>query len=70
MINEFHTKRMKGYVEENHGGNIIHGDIKTIDTVERFVPPIIVDNPKDDSKMMQDEIFGPILPMKEVENVD
>jgi len=70
MINENHSRRLQGYLTEDHGGRIIHGDIKEIDLKNKYVPPFVVDNPKLTSKMMQDEIFGPILPIIDIENVD
>jgi len=33
-----------------------------LDRSERFIPPTIVENPSDDSKIMKEEVFGPILP--------
>jgi len=70
IINENHSRRLQGYLTEDHGGRIIHGDIKEIDLKNKYVPPFVVDNPKLTSKMMQDEIFGPILPIIDIENVD
>jgi len=34
------------------------------------IPPTIVLNPTDDMKIMKDEIFGPLLPVKTYETVD
>jgi len=33
-----------------------------LDKSEKFIPPTIVENPSDDSKIMKEEVFGPILP--------
>lgn len=30
---------------------------------ERWIEPTVVDSPKLDSSLMQDEIFGPVLPV-------
>lgn len=35
-----------------------------------FVPVTIVDNPPEDSRVVQEEAFGPILPMLKFENID
>jgi len=70
IINEGHTQRLKDYLEENHGGKVIYGDVNQIDVKARYVPPTIVDNPRPNSKLMQDEIFGPILPVIDIDNVD
>lgn len=37
---------------------------------DRFIPPTLLLNPSLDSKIMTDEIFGPILPIIEYEDVD
>ncbi len=77
-------KRLEGMINENHGGRIICGIFKyyliilfyifiiggTCDVKNRYVSPTIVDNPKLDSKMMQEEIFGPILPVLEFTDFD
>jgi len=34
----------------------------TIDKSEKFIPPTIVENPSENSKLMKEEVFGPILP--------
>ena len=36
----------------------------------RKIPPTLVINPKDDMKVMQEEIFGPVLPVVEYDNLD
>jgi len=71
IINEFHVKRLESMLKEDHGGKVIYlgGDGK-VNSGERYVPPAIVDNPKLTSKMMSEEIFGPILPVVSVGNVD
>ena len=35
-----------------------------------FVPVTIVDNPPEDSRVVQEEAFGPILPMMKFDEVD
>ena len=49
------------------------GDIHSggeIDKKERFISPTIIDNVKTDFLIMQEEIFGPILPVLSFENID
>lgn len=36
---------------------------------ERFVPPTLVLNPSWDSKLMKEEIFGPVLPIFEYDDI-
>ena len=42
----------------------------TQSTNERLLPPTLVLEPGDDAKVMQEEIFGPILPIKSYRNLD
>jgi aldehyde dehydrogenase (NAD+) len=52
---------------------LAQGDIHTggeIDLKERFFPPTIIDNVTPDFLIMQDEIFGPILPVMTFEHID
>jgi len=41
-----------------------------IDKKERFIAPTIIDSIKPDSLIMQEEIFGPILPVMTFEHID
>ena len=67
IVNEFHTNRLKEYLEENHNGKvIIGGEVRVKD---KYVSPTVIDSPKLDSKLMQDEIFGPILPVLEFTDI-
>jgi aldehyde dehydrogenase (NAD+) len=66
IVNQSHVTRLLGYLE---GANIVPGggqhDIK-----QRYVSPTIVLDPKLDSLLMQEEIFGPILPIITVDGFD
>jgi aldehyde dehydrogenase (NAD+) len=48
-------------------GNIFHGGQH--DRADRFVAPTVLVNVSPDSPAMQEEIFGPILPVLEVSNI-
>lgn len=58
IINERNTNRLSELLE---GVNIVYGG--DYNTSECYLSPTLVDNPTLDSKLMQDEIFGPILPV-------
>lgn len=58
IINERNTKRL---IEMLDGMNIVFGGEHNIETF--YIAPTIVDNPSLESKLMQEEIFGPILPI-------
>lgn len=65
IINEKHFDRISRLLNE---GTIIHGG-KT-DRNDLYIEPTLIDNISPDSKIMQEEIFGPILPIMEYENID
>lgn len=68
IITEFHTKRLQSLITEEHGGVVLYGAKCDID--ERFVCPTLIDSPSLESKLMKEEIFGPILPIFEYKNID
>lgn len=49
--------------EKNHGGKVLIGG--KYDVEDRYVAPTIIDSPSLDSRLMKEEIFGPILPILE-----
>jgi len=66
MVNEFHTQRVLDMVKSS-GGKIVcggNGDVK-----DKYVEPTIIDSPSDDSKVMNEEIFGPVLPVKSFKDI-
>ena len=69
IVNQRHYDRLMGYIDEakSKGAEVI--EINPTD--ENFsqqphhkIPPHIIVDPSDDLKVMQEEIFGPILPIK------
>lgn len=67
IINEKAVKRLAALMQQ---GNIHSGG--EISITDRFISPTIIDNIKPDFRIMQEEIFGPILPVmsfKKIENV-
>lgn len=65
IINQSHLHRLSSYLEE---GNILFGG-KT-DATDNFIEPTLLENVAEDSKVMTDEIFGPILPIIEYDNLN
>ncbi|HDR6289654.1 TPA: aldehyde dehydrogenase [Bacillus cereus] len=64
IINEKHFNRLKKYLDN---GNLVTGG-KT-DLSRLFIEPTILDNILWEDPVMQDEIFGPILPVLEYDDV-
>ncbi len=58
MVSDDHFERVKGYLE---GQTLLSGG--TCITSERYIAPTLLDDPSLDSKVMQDEVFGPVLPI-------
>jgi len=58
IINERNANRIKEMLDDV---NVVYGGEHLIE--ERYIAPTLVDNPSLESKLMQDEIFGPILPI-------
>lgn len=68
IINDFHTKRLAGLLEENHGGEVVIGGKVFLE--ENFIEPTVIVNPSKESKLMKEEIFGPILPVYKYKELD
>jgi len=75
VVNERHHQRLTGYLDDarEKGAEVIevnpaNEDFKSANS--RKMPLHILRNVTDDMKVMQDEIFGPILPVKTYSTVD
>lgn len=70
VVNQKHFQRLKRYLEDarerqaniEFGGNFNEDD--------NFIEPTIISNLANDTLLLQEEIFGPILPVKTYESVD
>jgi aldehyde dehydrogenase (NAD+) len=67
IINDAHTARLAGLLD-GHGGRIVHGG--EADPERRMVAPTIIVDPDPQAPVMQEEIFGPLLPVLTVEDLD
>ncbi|XP_045537672.1 aldehyde dehydrogenase family 3 member B1 isoform X2 [Papilio machaon] len=65
IINSRHFSRLQALIEASKDKIAIGGQT---DPRERFIEPTILTNVKGTDKIMEDEIFGPILPIVPVEN--
>lgn len=65
IINNAHFKRLKNLMDE---GDIILGG--RTDETNLYIEPTIIDNVKPQFKVMQEEIFGPILPVMVYDKLD
>ncbi len=75
VINERHYQRLNGYVEEakQKGAKVVEINPANEDFRQQphhKIPPTLIIEPDDSLKVMQDEIFGPVMPVKSYEHVD
>ena len=74
IINQRHYDRIQGYLEDakEKGADIVEINPSNEDFSQQphhKIPPTLVLNPSDDMKIMQEEIFGPVLPIKTYSDV-
>jgi len=67
MINDFHLQRVMGLIDTS-GGKIVLGG-KANASVKHIEPTIIL-NPKKDASILEEEIFGPVLPILTYKHFD
>ena len=75
IIADRHYDRIKGYIDEARakGAEVMEINPAGEDFSQqqhRKIPPTLIINPTDDMKVMQEEIFGPVLPVKTYKQVD
>ncbi len=69
IINQRHYDRLRGLIDDARakGAEIVEINPSNEDFSQqehRRIPPTLILDPSDDMKVMQEEIFGPILPVK------
>lgn len=67
IVNHAHFRRLKGLLDRSAGEIAFGGDTNESD---KYISPTIVKNVKGDDSLMSEELFGPILPIVPVKNVD
>ena len=75
IINQRHYDRLNGYVEDAKakGAKIVEINPANEDMSQQQahkIAPTLIVNPTEDMKVMQDEIFGPVLPIKTYKDVN
>ncbi|WP_299333693.1 aldehyde dehydrogenase family protein [uncultured Psychroserpens sp.] len=70
VVNQKHFKRLKTYLEDaaERNSNIVLGGVT--DDTDNFISPTLVFDISEESELMQNEIFGPILPVKTYQSTD
>jgi coniferyl-aldehyde dehydrogenase len=76
VINERHYQRLTGYLQEaeERGQKVIPLNPASEDFASQQgtlkIPPTLVPEPADDLKMMEEELFGPLLPIRTYSNFE
>lgn len=71
IINDGQYARLKGYLDDAKTRGIERITLAGhADPVQRLLPPTLLLEPGDDALVMQDEIFGPLLPIKSYSHLD
>ncbi|MFK7916204.1 MAG: coniferyl aldehyde dehydrogenase [Pseudomonadales bacterium] len=75
VVNQRHFERLNGYVEEarDKGAKVVEINPAQEDFRQQpnhKIPPTLVINPDDQLGVMQDEIFGPVMPIKSYSKVE
>lgn len=70
IINSKHTSRIASYLTDSveKGGNVLLGGNCSIE--KSFIEPTIIENVAMDSGLMENEIFGPVLPVFTFKNLE
>ncbi|MFT7242903.1 MAG: coniferyl-aldehyde dehydrogenase [Candidatus Azotimanducaceae bacterium] len=75
IVNERHFDRLNGYIDDAKakGASVIvlnPADEDFSQQEHHRIPPTIIMDPTDDMTVMQEEVFGPVLPVKRYSNID
>ncbi|MCK9382299.1 MAG: coniferyl aldehyde dehydrogenase [Sulfuritalea sp.] len=72
IVNDRHFQRLKGYVTDaqERGARIEPLSTSMPDEERRKLPPLALLNVDDNMRVMQDEIFGPLLPVLPYQDLD
>ena len=70
IVNERHTQRIAGLLQDakQKGAKVLFGDF--VSEKDHFIAPTLIENCPANSKIMQEEIFGPLLPIISYRELD
>ena len=70
IVNAAQYARLRSYLDQAHAAGAQIIELAAGDAGQRVLPPTLVLDAREDLALMQDEIFGPILPLVAVDSVD
>jgi aldehyde dehydrogenase (NAD+) len=65
IVNRRHFERLRGYLDQ---GEIVHGG--QLDENDLYIAPTLLAGPRPGASVLEEEIFGPILPVLTYEDMD
>src|SRR5699024_6496411 len=70
MVNNRHYERVSAIIDDakNRDATILRGGER--DATERFIAPTVIGDVPADARLMQEEIFGPVLPILTYRDTD
>jgi len=68
IVNHRHYDRIMSLLNCDHGGKVLCGGADYANRDAKFIPVTIILNPDPNSPLMQEEIFGPLLPVLTVKD--
>ena len=70
IINDAQFARLQGYVDDARVRGLNVMVLGEADPAQRLFPPTLILEPGDDAAVMQEEIFGPVFPIRSVGSLD
>ena len=70
LVSVSHAERLERLLHDAQKSGAMTPGGAVVDTDERYLAPTIVENADPDSHLMQQEIFGPLLPLVEYDTID
>lgn len=70
IVNDKHFERINDLIKDaiDKGGDLFMGG--EVDAADRYIAPTIITHLPEDARLMEEEIFGPILPVVTFSNLD
>jgi aldehyde dehydrogenase (NAD+)/aldehyde dehydrogenase (NAD(P)+) len=69
IVNPRHADRIRALVAKTEG-KIVFGGVEGVNVEERYVPPTLVRDVEGGDSLMSEEIFGPVLPIVPVDDMN
>jgi aldehyde dehydrogenase (NAD+) len=68
IISDAHVNRLKGMLDDKQAGKIVCGG--RVNASTRYIEPTVITDVNLESKVMQEEIFGPLMPIIKIKSID